>query len=94
MIRSSSSDEVLTSADVSRLFAFRPNPSDQRRLLQMLDALKRRYGIPEPSRLDAVRLALRIAATQLAKADVRSTPANDVSIGGTKARRIPATVEP
>src|SRR6185437_3736286 len=40
--------EALERPEVSRVFAFRPNPSDQRRLLQVMDALQRRYGIPEP----------------------------------------------
>ena len=71
--------EALERPGAGRVFAFRPSPSDQRRLLQVMDVLQRRYGIAEPSRLDAVRLALRIAAAQLAKADIKSARASDAS---------------
>ncbi len=68
------SDEiVLKPKDVSTVFSFRPKPSDQRRLLLVMEALRSRYGIPEPSRLDAIRLSLRLAATQIASRPRRGT---------------------
>jgi hypothetical protein len=72
VVSTTTSDEmVLEPKDVSAVFSFRPKPSDQRRLLLVMDALRSRYGIAEPSRLDAVRLSLRLAAAQFAKSGTK-----------------------
>ncbi|MBN9559720.1 MAG: hypothetical protein J0H14_03200 [Alphaproteobacteria bacterium] len=71
MSTATSDELVLEPKDVGAVFSFRPKPADQRRLLLVMDALRNRYGIAEPSRLDAVRLSLRLTAAQFAKSDAR-----------------------
>ena len=71
VVSTTKSDEMVLEKDVGAVFSFRPKPSDQRRLLLVMDALRSRYGIPEPSRLDAVRLSLRLAAAQFARSGTK-----------------------